>query len=235
VSEIHNLSKLFAQTAERVRELTERIKSDEENLRKTELHALQSQINPHFLYNTLDSIQWICEQGKTGLAVDMIGALARLFRISISKGRELIPISREIEHAKSYLTIQSYRFKDSFTYKFDIDPDILLFMCNKITLQPIIENAIIHGFELGECGEIIISGREHNDGILLTVKDNGMGIPSDRLGDIFMSTPGLDSGIGLRNINDRIKIYFGENYGLSVESTEGEGTIVYIFIPKTLS
>jgi two-component system sensor histidine kinase YesM len=234
VSEVRNLSKLFGQTAERVRELTERIKRDEENLRKTELHALQSQINPHFLYNTLDSIQWICEQGRTGLAADMIGALARLFRISISKGRELIPISREIEHAKSYLMIQGYRFEDSFTYKFDIDPDILPFLCNKITLQPIIENAIIHGFEFGERGEIVISGREHGGGIMLAVRDNGVGIPPGKLGEIFTSVPRPDSGIGLRNINDRIKIYFGEEYGLSVESTEAGGTVVSIFIPKTL-
>lgn len=112
------------------------VREEEVNLRKTELKALQAQINPHFLYNTLDSIAWMCEQGRNADAVKMVHALARLFRISISKGHELIPISKEIEHAESYLQIQKYRYKNQFTYQFDVDPDCLDYYCNKITLQP---------------------------------------------------------------------------------------------------
>ena len=146
--EVQELSDSFEHMVLRIQQLMSTVREEEINLRKTELKALQAQINPHFLYNTLDSIAWMCEQGRNADAVKMVHALARLFRISISRGHELIPIAKELEHAESYLQIQMYRYKNQFTYAFDADPDCLGFYCNKITLQPIIENSINHGLDL---------------------------------------------------------------------------------------
>ena len=146
--EVQDLSDSFNHMVVRIQQLMTTVRQEEVNLRKTELKALQAQINPHFLYNTLDSIAWMCEQGQNADAVKMVHALARLFRISISKGHELIPIRKELEHAESYLQIQKYRYKNRFTYQFDVDRSCLDYLCNKITLQPIIENAINHGLDL---------------------------------------------------------------------------------------
>ena len=138
---------------------------------------MQAQINPHFLYNTLDSISWMCERGKNAEAVRMVNALARLFRISISRGHELIPIRSELQHAESYLQIQSYRYKNQFRYVFDVEEGCLDYLCNKITLQPIIENAIYHGINgLVDQGEIRVGVRFRGEDILFTVEDNGTGM-----------------------------------------------------------
>ena len=127
-----------------IQQLMEKVREEEITLRKAELRALQAQINPHFLYNTLDAIGWLCEEERTQDAVEMVNALAKLFRISISKGHEMITVEKELEHARSYLKIEKFRYKQ-FTYSFDVDEDCLKYYCNKITLQPIIENAIYHG------------------------------------------------------------------------------------------
>lgn len=175
------------------------VREEEVNLRKTELKALQAQINPHFLYNTLDSIAWMCEQGRNADAVKMVHALARLFRISISKGHELIPISKEIEHAESYLQIQKYRYKNQFTYQFDVDPDCLDYYCNKITLQPIIENAINHGLDLlVDEGVILVQVRQDGEDIVFSVQDNGVGMSSEQIDSILRHGPKDRTGIGTR-------------------------------------
>ena len=146
--EVQNLSDSFGHMVGRIQQLMTTVREEEIVLRKTELKALQAQINPHFLYNTLDSIAWMCERGKNADAVQMVHALARLFRISISRGHELIPIEKELQHAEAYLQIQKYRYKNQFTYHFTVDESCLHCLCNKITLQPIIENAINHGLDL---------------------------------------------------------------------------------------
>lgn len=151
------LSDSFGHMVGRIQDLMEKVRREEITLRKTELKALQAQINPHFLYNTLDAIGWMCEEERSKDAVEMVNALARLFRISISKGHELIPIGKEVEHARSYLMIQNFRYKNQFTYSFDIEEECLPYLCNKITLQPIIENAIYHGINrMVDEGEIRI-------------------------------------------------------------------------------
>ena len=142
VTELQVLSDSFEHMSNRIKQLMERVRTEETELRKTELKALQAQINPHFLYNTLDSIQWMCEQGKNEDAMKMVSALAKLFRISISRGHELIPIKDELQHAKNYLVIQSYRYRNQFSYSFDIETRLEHYLCNKITVQPLIENAI---------------------------------------------------------------------------------------------
>ena len=171
--EVRELSNSFGHMVVRIQRLMSTVREEEVNLRKTELKALQAQINPHFLYNTLDSIAWMCEQGRSAEAVSMVHALARLFRISISKGHELIPIAKEIEHAESYLQIQKYRYKNRFTYEFRVEPDCLDYYCNKITLQPILENAINHGLELMvDEGHITVEICQEGDAILFRVEDN---------------------------------------------------------------
>lgn len=232
VSEFTQLSMSFEHMVVQIQELMERVKQEDIILRKTELKALQAQINPHFLYNTLDSIQWMCERDKTKDAVRMVGALAQLFRISISKGYELIPIKNEIQHAKNYLVIQSYRYKDQFTYTFDIDEEVLPYFCHKITLQPIIENALYHGIaRMVDEGEIIITVKKVGDDILMSIRDNGAGMSEEQVENILRKELTDSKGIGVKNVNDRIKIYFGNEYGITVESELDVGTCITIRIP----
>lgn len=231
--EIAVLSDSFGHMVCRIQELIEEVKHDEETLQKTELKALQAQINPHFLYNTLDSIQWMCEVGRNTDAVQMVGALARLFRISTSRGAELIPIRRELEHAESYLIIQKFRYKDQFQYRFVVDDSLLDCLCSKITLQPIIENAILHGFgEFMDAGEIVIEVKDDGDDIIMSVTDNGIGMEEEVCARLLSEQEDSTSGIGIKNVNDRNQIYFGEQYGLAIESEPDEGTRVTIRLPK---
>lgn len=231
--EVQELSDSFEHMVLRIQELMTTVREEEVNLRKTELKALQAQINPHFLYNTLDSIAWMCEQGRNADAVKMVHALARLFRISISRGHELIPIAKELEHAESYLQIQMYRYKNQFTYTFDVDPDCLGYYCNKITLQPIIENSINHGLDLMvEEGRIDVRVRFDGEDIVFSVQDNGVGMGPEQLEAIMQNGPTDRTGIGIKNVNDRLKIYFGRNYGLSITSEPDVGTCVEIRMPR---
>ncbi len=231
--EVQELSASFSHMVGRIQQLMVTVRQEEVNLRKTELKALQAQINPHFLYNTLDSIAWMCEQGQNADAVRMVHALARLFRISISKGHELIPIAREIEHAESYLQIQKYRYKNRFTYHFEVDPGCLDYLCNKITLQPIIENAINHGLDLMvEEGHITVEVCPDGRDILFRVRDDGVGMTPEQVAAILNKGPSDRTGIGIKNVNDRLKIYFGKQYGLRIDSVPDEGTCVEIRMPK---
>lgn len=231
--EINVLSGSFEHLVVRIQNLMAEVKDEEETLRKTELKALQAQINPHFLYNTLDSIQWMCEVGRTDEAVQMVSALARLFRISISRGADLIPIRRELEHAECYLIIQKFRYKDQFSYRFEVDESVLDCLCSKITLQPMIENAILHGFgELVEDGEIVISAKADGADVVLTVTDNGIGMEPEQCKAILSHDQSEPGGIGIKNVADRIRIYFGAPYGVSIESEPDRGTRVTIRLPQ---
>lgn len=231
--EVQELSGSFGHMVLRIQQLMSTVRQEEINLRKTELKALQAQINPHFLYNTLDSIAWMCEQGRSGDAVKMIHALARLFRISISKGHELIPIAKEIEHAENYLEIQKYRYKNQFTYDFEVDPGCLDYYCNKITLQPIIENAIMHGLDLMvDEGHIQVHVSQDGDDIVFRVQDNGVGMSEPQVRAILEEDGQDRTGIGIKNVNDRLQIYFGKQYGLQITSELDIGTTVELRMPK---
>ena len=231
--EVRELSDSFGHMVLRIQQLMVTVRQEEINLRKTELKALQAQINPHFLYNTLDSIAWMCEQGQNADAVRMVHALARLFRISISKGHELIPIAKEIEHAESYLQIQKYRYKNRFTYNFSVDPACLDCLCNKITLQPILENAINHGLDLMvDEGKIEVQVCPDGGDILFRVRDNGVGMTAEQVQAILHRQPGDRTGIGIKNVDDRLKIYFGKQYGLRIDSVPDVGTCVEIRMPR---
>ncbi len=231
--EIDALSDSFEHMVIRNQKLMEKVRQEEISLRKTELKALQAQINPHFLYNTLDAIAWLCEEERNEDAVKMVNALARLFRISISRGHELIPIEKELQHAQSYLQIQNFRYKNQFTYSFDVDETCLSYLCNKITLQPIIENAIYHGMDrMVDEGMIKIGIHQDPNRIIFTVEDNGVGMTEEQCREVLKKEPGDRAGIGIKNVNDRIKIYFGDEYGLTIESELDVGTCVTITMPK---
>ncbi len=232
-TEITTLSNSFGHMVVRLQKLMDQVRQEEITLRKTELNALQAQINPHFLYNTLDAIAWMCEEGKNEDAEEMVNSLARLFRISISKGHELIPIEKEVQHAMSYLKIEKYRYKNQFTYSFDVEEECLPYLCNKITLQPIIENAIYHGVnQMLDEGEIQIRIYQDGEDIVFEIEDNGVGMSEQQCYEIMHREPGDRTGIGTKNVNDRIKIYFGDNYGLNITSELDEGTCVTIRVPK---
>ena len=231
--EVQALSESFGHMVVKIQQLMDTVRREEINLRKTELKALQAQINPHFLYNTLDSISWMCEQGRNAEAVQMVNALAQLFRISISKGHELIPIRSELRHAESYLKIQQHRYKNQFSYRFDVDEGCLDFLCNKITLQPIIENAIYHGINgLVDEGEIVITLRAEGTDVVFTVADNGVGMDQAQIEAILRKERSDHTGIGIKNVNDRLKIYFGEGYGITIRSEPDEGAVVTIRMPQ---
>ena len=233
VREVQALSVSFEHMVKMIQKLMETARNEEISLRRTELKALQAQVNPHFLYNTLDSILWMCEQGHNADAALMVNALAQLFRISISRGHELIPIRSEVQHARSYLQIQSVRYRDQFTYSFDVEERCLDFLCNKITLQPLIENAINHGLNgLSDDERIDIRVFESGEDILFTVTDNGVGMEPEQLEDIFRRGPDSKSGIGVTNVNERLRIWFGERYGVSITSVPDEGTCVTVRMPK---
>ena len=230
--EIGELSHSFGHMVVQIQQLMEKVREEEITLRKAELRALQAQINPHFLYNTLDAIGWLCEEERTQDAVEMVNALAKLFRISIRKGHEIIPVEKDLEHARSYLKIEKFRYKQ-FTYSFDVDEDCLNYYCNKITLQPIIENAIYHGLDrMVDEGEIRIGVHSRGDNLVFTVEDNGIGMTKEQCREILEGSAGDKTGIGIRNVNNRIKIYFGEQYGIQIDSELDEGTTVTIIMPK---
>lgn len=232
-TEIQALSQSFDHMVVQIQELMTKVRNEEITLRKTELKALQAQINPHFLYNTLDAIGWLCEEERCQDAVEMVNALAKLFRISISKGHELITIEKEVEHAKSYLKIENFRYKNQFEYEFLVEEECLPYYCNKITLQPIIENAIYHGLNrMVDDGHICIRIYSEQEDIVMEVADNGVGMTPEQSHSILYKEAGDKTGIGIKNVNDRIKIYFGEKYGIQIESELDEGTCVKIRMPK---
>lgn len=235
-SEIRDLGYSVQKSYEQIEDLMKEIIRQQNERRKSEMDALQSQINPHFLYNTLESITWMVEAGKNKEAVFMISELAKLLRISLSKGRTIIKISDELQHSKSYMNIQMVRYKERFKIRFDVDDEINDYCIVKLVIQPILENAIYYG--VGDIdiddGEIVVTGKKINDDIFITVEDNGMGMREEVVENILKDnskTPKHGSGVGVINVHSRIKLMFGDQYGLSVESEADEGTKVTIHIP----
>ncbi len=233
--EIEHLGKTLRSSYEQIRQLMSDMVASQEEKRKSELDALQSQINPHFLYNTLDSIVWMIESEKYDEAVFMITQLASLFRVSLSGGRTIIPIEDEIRHASNYMNIQKVRFKDAFTIDFDIDERIKNCCTVKLIVQPILENAVYYGVKDMEDGEIKVRGFLGDDGdIYITVSDNGFGMSSDQTKLLLTDDTRArkkGSGVGLINVQRRIQLRFGEQYGLKIDSEPDEGTVVTIHLP----
>lgn len=237
IGEISSLEQGFNQMAGEIQELMDRSISQEQEKRHMERRLLQAQISPHFLYNTLDSIIWMIQGKQYEGAGKMVSLLARFFRVALSKGKDIIPLRQEVEHATSYLSIQNIRFQDKFDFELNIDESLMEYLCPKITIQPILENAIYHGVEnmFGD-GEIILSIQEHGEDICIEVSDNGEGMTEEQVEKILhhdiRKTSGKGSGVGVYNVDSRIKLLYGENYGISIQSELDEGTTVKILLPK---
>ncbi len=233
--EIRHLGYSIQKSYEQIDTLMKEIVREQNERRKSELDALQSQINPHFLYNALESITWMVEGERNDEAVFMISQLAKLFRISLSKGRTVIPVRDELQHAESYMNIQKIRYKNSFSATFDVDPAVYSCCTVKLILQPILENAINYGVSgMDDAGEIRITGRQEGDQIILAVSDNGIGMAKEEAALLLTDSQRVHkhgSGVGLVNVNNRIQILFGKEYGLVIESEPDEGTTVRIHIP----
>lgn len=235
--EIRHLGDSIQRSYEQIDLLMHKIILEQTERRKSELDVLQSQINPHFLYNALDSITWMIEGEQNDDAVFMVSQLAKLFRISLSKGRTIITVSDELKHAQSYMNIQRIRYKNSFSFVMDVDADVGSYCTVKLILQPILENAInygVGGMDEDDGGEIRVTGRLQDGTVILAVADNGLGMPKEEAASLLTDNNRLHkhgSGVGLMNINNRIKLLFGTEYGLLVESESDEGTVVSICIP----
>lgn len=234
--EIKHLGNTILSVVKQLRKLMDEAVVEQEEKRKTELDALQSQINPHFLYNTLDSIVWMVESERYEDAISMVTSLANLFRISISKGKNIITIADEIKHVENYLNIQKFRYKNKFEASIYIEPTIADCATIKLIVQPLIENAIYYGVEcLMDEGEITVRAYEKDNDIYIEVIDNGVGIPEENIPLLLTDDSRVrkrGSGIGLRNVHQRIQLYFGKAYGLEIESELDEGTTIRIHIPK---
>ncbi|SHI32940.1 two-component system, sensor histidine kinase YesM [Dethiosulfatibacter aminovorans DSM 17477] len=223
-----NLAKHFNEMTLKIRDLMDDISSKEKYLRTYEINALYSQINPHFLYNTLDTIIWMAEFGESEKVIDITKSLASFFRLSLSKGDEMISLEDELNHAREYLFIQKQRYEDRLEYEFSVDEELLQMMVPKIILQPLVENAIYHGIrELEKGGKITISAKKVKNTVELLIKDDGKGFSVDKIekSDIKLG------GIGIRNVDERIKLYYGNDYGVEISSEEGKGTEALIRIP----
>lgn len=236
--ELALLSTSFNRMVEQIGKLVEDIRIEQMNLKATELKLLQAQINPHFLYNTLDAIIWLAESGEKDKVVYMVSALSDFFRTTLSKGRDFVSVRDEEIHIKSYLQIQRFRYQDILEYEIVFPDELYEFEILKMTLQPLVENALYHGIKnKRRLGHIRVSGEKKKDTLLIRVQDDGMGIRAEKLAyinEVFcgkVSDDGSSSGFGLFNVQQRIQLNYGAQYGLHIESVYGEGTEVEVRIP----
>ena len=236
-AEIRHLGYSVQKSYEQIEALMKEIIQQQTERRKSELDALQSQINPHFLYNTLESITWMIEAQKNKEAVVMISELAKLLRVSLSRGKTIISIGDELQHSRSYMNIQRVRYKERFKVEFLIDEEIKNYCIVKLVIQPLLENAIYYGvgnMDEDDDGQILIRGEKKGEDIYISIEDNGMGMPEDIRGNILTDNskvPKHGSGVGVINVHSRISLMFGPEYGLEVYSELDEGTKVVIHIP----
>ncbi len=237
--EMEVLANSFNSMVKEIETLINDIHREQENAREAELRLLQEQINPHFLYNTLDAIIWMTEAGENQDAIRMIQELSSFFRISLSKGKSEISIRSEMEHVKSYLEIQHYRYRDIMDYDIEFDDRILDCTIQKLTLQPIVENALYHGVKNKRgVGHIKVIGEEAGKDIIFKVIDDGIGMTEEKLSEVRSlikgeGKPQGKDGFGMANVEKRLKIHYGSYYGLSVESEYMKGTVVTVKIPRT--
>ena len=234
--EVQRLSHAVGSMVSTMRHLMDDIVRQEEQKRRSELEVLQAQINPHFLYNTLDSVIWMTESGQQKEAIQMVTSLARFFRISLSKGKSLIPLGDELDHARHYMNIQQIRFKNKFTAEISAAPEAGELYTLKLVLQPLLENAIYHGCASAEDDGIIrVTAYREGEDLLIDVEDNGLGMRPELAASLLdedrPELPTGGSGIGVRNVHQRIRLTFGEGYGLTILSEPDEGTLVRVRLP----
>ncbi|MBR5649094.1 sensor histidine kinase [Pseudobutyrivibrio sp.] len=232
--EVQTLSDGFEEMVGQLNSLIQENKKAERRKRHAELELLQAQINPHFLYNTLDTIIWLIEADKKEDSIQMVSALSDFFRFCLSRGKDIITLEEEEKHVLSYLAIQKVRYQDRMDYEVIIPKDLYDYSIPKLTLQPLVENSIYHGIKLQrEKGSIRVEAVDLGDKIELSVRDNGAGMTEERLAEMRTAIEnGEKTGFGLRTVHERMQLLFGEEYGLTIASTEGVGTTVIAVIPK---
>lgn len=236
IEEIEELDEGINKMARKISALLENVRQEKEMQHLTELKLIQAQVNPHFLYNTLDTIVWLIEGGMTDDAVEMISSLSIFFRTSLSKGNDIIPLSEEERHTLSYLEIQQYRYRDILEFEINIPKELSGIPVPKLSIQPLAENALYHGIKnrRGK-GKILIEGREEEDALVLTVSDNGQGMTPERLHEVQEAIrTGERAGFGLAAVAERIALYYGPGYGMKIFSEEGKGTTVEIRLGKNI-
>ena len=236
IEEIEELDEGINKMARKISALLENVRQEKEMQHLTELQLIQAQVNPHFLYNTLDTIVWLIEGGMTDDAVEMISSLSIFFRTSLSKGNDIIPLSEEERHTLSYLEIQQYRYRDILEFEINIPKELSGIPVPKLSIQPLTENALYHGIKnrRGK-GKILIEGREEEDALVLTVSDNGQGMTPERLHEVQEAIrTGERAGFGLAAVAERIALYYGLGYGMKIFSEEGKGTTVEIRLGKNI-
>ena len=222
---------------DKINELLEQVKTEQVRLRRAEFELLQSQINPHFLYNTLDAIVWLAEAGEQKKVVSMVGSLSDFFRISLNQGQDILDVREELQHVRSYLEIQQMRYQDILQYEICVPEELYSSRIPKITLQPLVENALYHGIKnkRGK-GMIRIDGEMEDSDCILRITDNGRGMTPEHLGQVregIRNRNACETEIyGLYNVNERIRLNFGEKYGITITSTYGEGTCVTVRLPE---
>ena len=234
--EIQELDEGTRKMAGRIEGLLENVRKEQDAQHLTELQLIQAQVNPHFLYNTLDTIVWLVEGGMEQDAVDMITSLSVFFRTSLSKGKDIIPLAEEERHTLSYLEIQQSRYRDIMEFEIRIPKELEGVMVPKLTLQPLAENALYHGIKnkRGK-GKILIEGFDLGEDMMLRVTDNGQGMTPERLKEVQDAIcTGERAGFGLAAVSERIALYYGAGYGLQISSTEGEGTVIEVYLAKQI-
>lgn len=232
--ELSTLSTGLEEMVSRINQLLQESTEKQARLRQAELALLQAQINPHFLYNTMDTIIWLIEAEKCPEAVEMVSNLSTFFRHSLSKGKDIISLGDELQQVRSYLQIQRVRYQDIMTYSIEVDPSLTSVRLPKLTLQPLVENALYHGIKLkrGQ-GHILVTGCAEGEDVLLRVRDNGIGMTPERLTQLREAMEqGERVGFGLSTVHERLRLLFGPEYGLSIESVPGEGTEITVRIPR---
>ena len=217
--------------------IEKQVRAEQRQLRKAEFELLQAQINPHFLYNTLDAIVWSAVAGNQKQVIDMVGSLSDFFRTSLNKGKEIVTVREDLHHVRSYLEIQQIRYLDILSYEIDVPEELYDYKVPKITLQPLVENALYHGIKNKRGGgKIVVLGWDDVDSYYIQVKDNGIGMTKERLDEIRNAlkeaVPKENVLYGLYNVNERIRLNLGEGYGIEIESKYEEGTKVTLHLPK---
>ncbi len=233
--EVVQLAASFNRMIDTIRSLMEKVVEEQRDKRKTELRALQNQINPHFLYNTLDSIVWLAENNRTDDVITTVVALAKFFRISISRGETFIPVADELSHIRNYLTIQQIRYQEKFTYTFELDESIYAYKVMKLILQPIVENAIYHGIG-DEQEKITIRGYKENGLLIFEVENTGYGVTEERISEMYEILDGTHevNSVGIRNVYQRLKLYYGAEGNIIITSQLDEMTNIKLVIPIEL-
>ena len=234
--EVGVLSDSLNTMIDKINELLSQVTTEQVRLRKAEFELLQSQINPHFLYNTLDAIIWLAESGEQKKVVSMVRSLSEFFRTSLNRGKDIIFVKEELQHVRSYLEIQKVRYQDILDYEIHVPEELEKYLIPKITIQPLVENALYHGIKnKRDSGKIEVRGRKEKETLIIEIEDDGIGISKERLWQV---RDGIQKKIltgkdiyGLYNVHERIRLNFGEEYGIDIQSTYGEGTVVRILLP----